>query len=1031
MSLSKTAIHRPITTIVFLASIMVIGVLATMRMKLAYFPNVDFPQIQIYVAYPNSSPSQIEKNIIKPIEETLATLSGIKNMNSNATADGAQINLEFDWGKKLDLVRTEVDQKMDQVRKDLPPDVERIQVMNFSSNDIPVVQARISAPGVDLAANYDLLEKHVKAPIQRIPGVAKVELDGILPKAVYIDLILDKIREHNIDIGQLVERLQKNNSNVSVGKVRNEDNVITVRALGSFPDFQAIKDMPINDQGLRLQDIAEVTYQEPAIEYGRHLNHSYAVAIQVYKEPTANTVEVATQVTHLIKEVFPNDPYLKGVNLFVWEDQAAEIKGGLSGITTGGLWGGLFAIGVLFLFLRRVDMTLVVSMAIPISILCGSAFLYYLGHTFNVMSMMGLMLAVGMLVDDAIVVLESIYKSRQEGLNKIESAEKGTKTVGLAVTASTLTTMIVFLPLIVGKKTNITTFLAEIGISITVTILCSLVVSLTLIPLVTSRFLKDHKMEDAGWIRGLKRYYQAILRWTFRHRWSTAIIGLVLMASMALPNMLGLQTGTFAGTNNKRQRLIYDFSDFTYKSDVEKVVSQVEYYLDKQKTKELPFESVYSYFTDSDATTVITFTQDTVSDDQAKAFRKHIRDTAPKFGGVKVYFEDDDQQSGGGSTFFSLYLYGEDLDTLKKLAREAEVRIAKLKGVEDVRLDANTGRQEVQMVLNREKAMKAGITPQQLSEIMMFCLGGQRLHRYVTPEKEIDMILGLRVEDRANIEDLKNLQIGSANGPIQLRSIVDFNTVPGQNQIQRQNRKNFLSLRSVYEGKDWDKAKTEITGIMDAVNYPPGYSWSFDEQVQRGDEDNKIMLINFALALALVYLVMAALFESLIHPLAIIISIPFALVGVMWFLLLTGAPFNLMAQIGLLILMGVVVRNGIVLVERVHQLREAGMTREQALLQAGDDRLRPIIMTAACTVLGLVPLALGKTALLGLSYYPLARAVIGGLTASTVLTLIVLPFVYTLFDDAAAWARRVWLLSRKPKSVEVPAEAAAGAPAGD
>ncbi len=1015
MNLSKIAIHRPIATLVFLSSIMVIGVIAATRMKLAYFPNVEFPQIQIVVPYPNSSPSQIEKKIIKPIEESLATLSGIKNINSTATADGAQINLEFDWGKKLAIVRTEVDQKVELARKELPADVERISIMNFSSSDIPVVQARISAPGVDLAANYDLLEKHVKAPIQRIPGVAKVELDGVLAKAVYIDLILDKLREHNIDVGGLVDRLQRNNTNMSIGKVRNQDNVITVRALGSFPDFLAIKEMSVNDQGLRLQDIAEVSYKEPVIEYGRHLNHSYAIAVQVYKEPTANTVDVATQVTNLVKNVFPNDPYLKGVNLFVFEDQAAEIKNGLSGITSGGLWGGLFAILILFVFLRRIDMTLVVSSAIPISILCGTAFLYYFGYTFNVMSMMGLMLAVGMLVDDAIVVLESIYKCRQEGVGKIESADKGTKTVGLAVTASTLTTVIVFLPLIIGKKTNLTIFLAEIGISITITILCSLVVSLTLIPLVTSRFLKEHRVEDARWIRGLKRYYQAALRWTFHHRWLTAGIAVLTLASMALPTKLGLQTGQFAGTNNKRQRLVYDFSDFTYKSEAEKIVSKVEYFLDKKNTKELPFESMYSYFTDSEAFSIVTFVKDNISDDQAKAFRKDIRENIPKFGGVKVYFEDDDQQSGGGSTFFSMYLYGEALDSLKKLARDVEARIAKVKGVEDVRLDANAGRKEVQMVLNREKAIKAGITPQELAQIMMFSLGGQRLRRYVTPEKEIDMILGLRVEDRENIEDLKNLQISTPGGPIQLRSVVDFDTVEGQNQIQRQNRKNFLSIRAVYEGKEWNKARTELTTVMDSVNYPAGYSWSFDQQVQRGDEDNKTMMVNFLLALALVYIVMAALFESLVHPLAIIISIPFAMVGVLWFLLFTGAPFNLMAQIGLLILMGVVVRNGIVLVERVHQLREAGLAREQALLQAGDDRLRPIIMTAATTILGLVPLAMGRSALLGLSYYPLARAVIGGLTASTVLTLIVLPFVYTLFDDAAAWARRVWLLSR-PKS---------------
>jgi HAE1 family hydrophobic/amphiphilic exporter-1 len=1025
MSLSRIAIQKPITTIVLLASIVVIGSISIVRMKLAYFPNVDFPQIMISVPYPNSSPTQIEKNIVKPIEESLATMSGIKNINSKATADGAEINLEFDWGIKLDLIRTEVGEKIEMVRKDLPADVERINIMNFSSSDIPVVQARISAPGIDLASNYDLLEKKVKTPIQRIPGVARVDLDGVSPKVIYVDLILNKIREHSIDVGQLADKLQKNNTNISVGKIRNKDYVVTVRSLGNFQNFEALKNFAINDHGLRLKDIAEITYEEPPQDVGRHLNHSYAVAVEVYKEPTANTVEVATQVTNLIKKNFATDPDLKGISLFVWQDQAAEIKNGLNGIMNGGIWGGLFAIIILYIFLRRIDMTLVVSLTIPVSILCGCAALYYMGYTFNVMSMMGLMLSVGMLVDDAIVVLESIYKSRQEGLPRTEAAEKGTKLVGLAVTASTLTTIIVFLPLIVGKKTNITTFLAEIGIAITVTIICSLFLSLTLIPLVTSRFLRDKHVEEAAWITWLRHKYLRVLGWTFAHRWLTAGATLLLMVSLALPNMLGLQTGIFSGGKNKRQRLVYEFSDFTYKADVEKVVTRVENFLDQQR-KKWPMESIYSYMKDSESMSVVTFDRDDVTEKEAKVFRKEIREKLPKFGGVKIYFDDEDQQSGGNSTFFSVYLYGEDIDSLKKLAREVEPKLVKVQGIEDLHLNSDAGRREVQMVLNREKAMKAGITPRDLSQIAMFSLGGQRLRRYTTPEKEIDIILGLRVEDRANIEDLKNLQVGTASGPVAMRSFVDFNIVEGQNVLQRQNRKNFLSLKAIYEGKKWDAAKKEIATVMDGIHYGPGYSWSFDQQVQQNAEENKIMVVNFLLALALVYIVMASLFESLIHPLAIIISIPFALVGVLWLLLVTGTPFNLMAQIGLLILIGVVVRNGIVLIERVHQLREAGLSRENALLQAGNDRLRPILMTAGTTILGLVPLAIGSSDLLGLSYQPLARSVIGGLGASTILTLVILPFVYTLFDDAAAWARRVWSLSDGSKIAPVEGAAAAG-----
>ena len=1019
MSISKLAIHKPITTLVFLASIIVMGVISTTRMKLAYFPDVEFPGIFIQVPYPNSSPQQIEKNIIKPIEEALSTLSGIKKMESSATADEGRIQLQFDWGVKLDLVRTEVAEKIELIRKDLPADVEHINVLNFNASDIPVVQARVSAPGIDLASNYDLLEKRIKIPIERIPGVARVELNGVLPKALWIDLILNKIVEHKVDVGRLAENLQRSNSNLSVGKVRGEDSVITVRSLGTFPDIEAVQNFLVNDTGLKLKDIAEIHYAEPAVEFGRHLNHSYAVALEVFKEPTANAVDVATAVTNQIKD-FGNDPYLKGINLFVWQDQAKEIKDGLKGITDAGLWGGLFAIVILFVFLRRIDTTLIVSLAIPISVLCGATILYYLGHTFNLLSMMGLMLAVGMLVDNAIVVLESIYKNRQEGLTKMQASEKGAKLVETAVIASTVSTIIVFLPLIVGKKTEISTFLSEIGIAITATLSCSLLISLTLIPLATSRFLRDKKVEDPRWVVWMKRHYSRILQWTFAHRVWAFILVLVMLLSAILPFKLGLQTGTFSGGKNRRMFLHYDFADFMYKRDVEKIVIQVEKFLD-QNQKDWPLESIYSYFADSEATTVITMKKEEIMDDEAKEIRKKIREKLPKFGGIKIFFEDEDQQSGGASTYFSMYLYGEDLETLKALARDAEKKIIKVKGVEDLRLDAKAGRREVQMVLNREKAIQYGITPRELSEISLFALGGQRLKRYTTAEKEIEMILGLRREDSENIEDLKNLEIQTNSGPVALRSIVDFRIVEGQNEIQRQDRKNNIRLKATYEGKEFDAARKQISGLMNQMNMPAGYSWSFDQRVLEQDEEGKQMLINFLLALALVYIVMASLFESLIHPLAIIMAIPFAIVGVFWFLLITGTPFNIMAQIGLLILMGVVVNNGIVLIDRVHQLRESGMQREEAILKGCDDRLRPILMTAGTTILGMVPMAIGSGGIFGGYYYPLARAVIGGLTASTILTLLILPFVYTLFDNFAMWLRRVWLVSGQTQPVASPA----------
>jgi HAE1 family hydrophobic/amphiphilic exporter-1 len=286
------------------------------------------------------------------------------------------------------------------------------------------------------------------------------------------------------------------------------------------------------------------------------------------------------------------------------------------------------------------------------------------------------------------------------------------------------------------------------------------------------------------------------------------------------------------------------------------------------------------------------------------------------------------------------------------------------------------------------------------------------------------MILGLRREDSENIEDLKNLEIQTESGPVALRSIVDFRIVEGQNEIERLDRKNNIRMKATYEGKTFDEARKQISQSMNEMNLPPGYTWSFDQRVLEQDQESKQMLINFLLALALVYFVMASLFESLIHPLAIIMAIPFAIVGVFWFLLITGTPFNIMAQIGLLILMGVVVNNGIVLIDRVHQHRQAGLPREEAILRACDDRIRPILMTAGTTILGMVPMAIGSGGIFGGYYYPLARAVIGGLTASTLLTLLVLPYVYTLFDNFAMWLRRVWLVSAARP--EAPAPAAAG-----
>ena len=1033
--LADISVRRPITTGMVLVSVLVLGVIAFMRLPLAFFPDIDFPAVFVTVPYPNSSPQQIEERIVKPIEEALATLPGVTKMSSRASADGGSIQVFFDWGETVDVARMKTAGKVDEVRSELPDDIEQIFINTFSTTQIPVVEARISAPGIDLSGNYDLLEKRVVNPITRVPGVAKVELNGVEPREVRINLRLGKIVAHGVDLGDLAERLMGANRNVSLGKLDSEGQVIHVRSFGAFANLGEIEQFPVNGHGLVLRDVADITYREPPIPIGRHLNGRYAVALSVFKEATANTVETARQVTALIENDIAADPTLAGINLFVFNDQAAKITSGLRGLMTEGLLGGALAMVVLFFFLRRFDTTVIVGLAIPLSIIATAVGLFILDKSLNVLSMMGLMLGVGLLVDDAIVVLESIFRehnqgalgpsaARAEGESRSESrrvsaalseaanasraAITGARRVWGAVFASTLTTAIVFLPMIIGQRNELTVFLEEIGWAISLCIFSALVVSMTLIPLMASKLLSGKDSEPPLWTVRLSEQYVRLLRWTFRHRWATFGITVAIFASTALPFWLGLQTAMFAGINQKQMRLGYEFTDFHYKEEAEMAVNEIEAWLFEHQG-ELQIDSVYSHYAENNAATILTFTAAHVSEDEAKAVRERIRNEVPKIAGVELTFDDEDAQTGGDSTFFRVNLFGEDIERLALLAQDVERRLAATEGIEDARSSIGSSRQEIQVTLNQELAANYGVTPQTLSETFAFTLGGLRLRRYNAGDKEVELLLMMSQRDVSTLDDLKNFVVSGQDGRgVTLGTLAEFRVVDQPKTIQRENRKTQVSIRSSYEGEDWAGARRQIEESLNGMAFPVGYSWSFGERIQEQDRQLEQMLVNYLLALALIYIVMASQFESLVHPFAILFSIPFAFWGVAWFLLATRTPLNFMAQIGLLVLMGIVVKNGIVLIDHINNLRREGYDRETAIELGGKERLRPILMTAGTAVLALVPMAIGRTGLTGLYYFPLARTVIGGLTASTFLTLVILPYIYVLFDNLAVWSGKVW-----------------------
>ncbi|MEZ5331645.1 MAG: efflux RND transporter permease subunit [Thermoanaerobaculia bacterium] len=1023
MSLPRLAVHRPVTTAMLLISVLVIGGIAAFRLPLAYLPEIDVPFIGVQIPYPNSNPLQIEREIAKPVEEVLATLPGVKKLNSTSDADGAQFFLEFDWGNELDIVRMLVSEKMDQVKQDLPAGIGEIVIFSFNTSDIPVVQGRISAQGVDLASNYELIEARVLNRLRRVPGVARVTLEGVEPREIFIDLVLDKVKAHAVDVGALIQRLQGASSNLVLGQVDDSGMRFTARAVGEFLSVDQIRDIRIDDRGLRLSDIAEVSYEQPPIGYGRHLDRSYAVALEVYKESTANTVDVVESVFHVLHDDIDKDPLLQGVNVFVWEDQGEIITNGIRGLLMAGLVGSLLAVFSLYFFLRRFDSTFIVSLSIPFSVIAACGLIYFMGGNLNILSMMGLMLAVGMLVDNAVVVLESIDRRHRTEKDRNKAALEGARQVSVAVATSTLTTVIVFLPLLVGAKTDLATWLREIGVSITIALGCSLFTSLTLIPLMAAHVLGRRRSKPIAAVERMEERYVRILRWTLRHRVATALLLVFTLIVGLAPFMTGMvEAAMFSGTRNERLFLRYDFADFTYKSDAERAVDRIEGFLDSKKA-EYGIESLYSYYAENRAETTMTLARKNLNDDEARDLRQRIREDLPVLPGVRFLF-DDDSDSGGSSTFFAVKFFGQDTGILEGFATEASRRLETVEGIQDVRTPFKEAQREIQVRIDREKATRLGLTAQDMADIFSFTLGSMRLPRFNAGEREVDTWLGLRLEDRQNLEDLKAIQIGGRDGraPILLGDIATFEVVPRPKEIVRENRKVRIEVTGTYEGDDWEAAKGEIEGLMNAFEMPPGYSWGWNDRIIEQEGHSQQMAINMLLALMLVYIVMASLFESLAQPFAILVSILFALPGVAWALAITGTKFNLMAQIGIMILMGIVVNNGIVLLDQINRLRGEGLERDEAIFRAGRERLRPILMTAVTTIIGLLPLAVRGPNAAGLFYFPLARTVMGGLTSSSILTLLALPYFMILVETVAGWFRRIWRTSR-PRRVAVGAVA--------
>jgi HAE1 family hydrophobic/amphiphilic exporter-1 len=995
-ALADFAIRRPVTILMVFLSMLVFGILSSQLLPLEKFPSIDIPEIAIRIPYGDATPVEVEKMITRPVEEALATMSGIKRLRSRSTEDAAEIQLQFAWDENLKAKGIEAREKIDAIRADLPEDVERILVYQFNTNDMPIFSLRVSSER-DLSSAYDLLDRNLKRPIERVAGVSKVELYGVTKKQISIRLDQQLMAALQVNTNELAKALSNANFSLTAGSFNDTDlgQKITVNPLGEFTSLQEIQDLMVK-KGVRLSDIALVKYEKPRRTEGRHLDQSFAVGFNIFRESTSNMVEVSREVLKVIDDANSN-PAFNGIHLFIMQNEAESVTKSLSDLLNAGLIGALLSLLVLYAFLRNVTSTLLVVLSVPFSICITLGCMYMMGYSINILSMMGLMLAVGMLVDNAVVVTESIEHEKDNNPDVIGATKAGVGKVSLAVIAGTITTAIVFLPNIVGAKVNVTVFLEHVAIAICISLFASLLISQTLIPLLSTKIKpkvsKGAVNNSPKQLSKFAAWYKKTLTWSLKNQGKTSLIAIFILASTAIP----MQHVTSDDDNDNDQNRVwmnYDIQGSYSLEEVQKTVTKMEKYLYANQEK-FYIKQVYTYYTAGFAVSGITLVDD-LPVSQATV-KRLITENLPSFVRAKPSFQWDKGNGGG----IQMTIVGDSSEKLEIIAKQIIPILANVDGLSEVKTDTSRQKQELQIVIDRQKAFRFGLNTSDISRIVSTALRGTNLRTFRygdSGEVGIRLMYDQQLQD--SVDDLKNLTITRLSGQnVTLDMIAELSVKPRLSEINRSYRQTSITIGgNLQDGFTLENAKDSIKGVMEHIKLPTGYDWTFDGSIQRQNQNETAMRTNMLLALIMIYIVMAALFESLLLPTAVITSLLFSMTGVFWALFAAGLPMSIMSMIGMLILMGIVVNNGIVLVDRINQLINIGHAVQPAIVEACLNRVRPILMTVATTVLGLVPLAFGSTRLGGDGppYSPMAISIIGGLIFSTLTSLVLVPLAYYL-----------------------------------
>ena len=1023
--LPRLSLDRPVSVIMAVAALLVVGVVAYTRIPLDLVPGgLEGDRLYVRAGYADASPAEVEREVTRPLEEAIATVPRVGRVISGADRGGAWANVQFLPGTDMHEAYADLRDRIDRAMAELPEEIERVQVLRWNQDDWPVMWIGASLEG-EFADAFQLLDVHVRPALQRIEGVGTVEVRGEAARQVRIELDQGRLRGHGVSPYEVGRRLASLNFALPGGRVMEGGRRIHVRSLGRFESLDEVRQLIVDDEhGLRLGDVAEVALKPPKQEWFTRIDGRPALGIEVMKASGGNLVEISRGVRAKLAEL-QRRPHLEGVDFEIFWDQGEHIVESVDNLKSTGLWGGLFAGLVLLFFLRALRMTLIITLAIPLSVTATVATIYFLGWSLNLITMMGLMLSLGLVVDNAIVIVENIHRRRQEGAGPREASIRGAGEVGLAVTMATLTTVVVFLPLILMSGDEEFAFIMlRLGGPVVVGLLASLVIALLIVPLAAQRIGTSGGGDPRIIARG-RAAYERVLAWVLTHRLDTTLIVLAAMASMQIP-MQGLERTDGGSRSRKDIWLALRMPEGQTIEAADRFIAGVEDTLLSHR-ESYGIRLVETWSSNSFGRIHLILEEDESNDWYAVAWNDLLESAglrhSPHMDYVEV-LEDIEERlpmppgfemrinwrdGGGDDNTVSVNLHGPDTDRLVELSREVERRLEGIPGLLSVQTDVDRGATELRVRLDRAQVRRYGLDPRVISGNISYALRGRELTRMHTDDgREVSVFFQLREADRRSLHQLRNLSFRAPGGnEIPLETLARLEVAQGLGGIRREDRQTVLAVTATTTEAGAESLFERVDEAMAGFETPRGYRWDKGERFQRLQQQEDSRLFALILSVTFVFLLMGVLFESFVLPLSVIVAIPFSFLGVFWTLYLTKTPFDLLSGIGTVILVGVVVNNAIVLIDLANRLRAEGHDRFEALMEAGRLRFRPILMTTFTTICGLLPMAVGNARMIGMPYAPLGRTMMGGLLASMVLTLVIVPLCYTFFDDLRELLRRV------------------------